>query len=199
MKLEAKKLTFRYDSKRPWIFKDLSLEINSGEVVGLFGPSGKGKTTLARMLAGYQKPIIGDVMLNGAPLPENGFCPVQLIFQHPGLAINPKWPIKRVLAEAFEPKMALLERFGIQTDWLERYPHELSGGELQRIALARALTPKTRFIIADEITAMLDAITQAQIWHLMLELSKENKLGLLVVSHNLHLLKRICSRIEGMD
>ena len=89
----------------------------------------------------------------------------------------------------------LLERLHIQTPWLRRYPLELSGGELQRLCIARALGPRTRYLLCDEITAMLDSITQAQIWNFLLEESRRRELGILVVSHNGALLRRLCNRI----
>ena len=92
----------------------------------------------------------------------------------------------------------LLERLHIQTPWLRRYPQELSGGELQRFCIARALGPTTRYLLCDEITAMLDGITQAQIWNFLLEESRSRGIGLLVVSHNSALLQRLCGRIVSL-
>jgi len=89
----------------------------------------------------------------------------------------------------------LLDSFGIKKNWLNRWPNELSGGELQRFALARALGPKTKYLIADEITTMLDAITQAQIWNTILGVVEEMNIGVLVVSHEKTLIKRLCNNI----
>ncbi|MDD2615543.1 MAG: ATP-binding cassette domain-containing protein, partial [Methanosarcina sp.] len=86
----------------------------------------------------------------------------------------------------------ILESFGIKKNWLNRWPNELSGGELQRFALARALSPKTRFLIADEISTMVDAITQAQIWNIVLNIVEELNIGVLVVSHDRDLINRVC-------
>ena len=93
----------------------------------------------------------------------------------------------------------ILEEFGIQKSWLQRYPNELSGGELQRFAVLRALNPKTKFLIADEMTTMLDAITQVQIWNLVLDLTKKRNVGLLVVSHDKDLVKRVCDDIMYLN
>lgn len=92
-----------------------------------------------------------------------------------------------------------MDGLGIERDWLNRYPSELSGGELQRFCIARALGEKTRFLLADEITTMLDLITQSQIWHFLLEEIKGREIGLLVVSHSGPLLDRICTRKVDMD
>jgi peptide/nickel transport system ATP-binding protein len=194
MLLEAINVGFGYQ-KNSWTFRHIDLSVARGEIVGLVGPSGYGKTTLGRILAGYEKPLEGAVRLNGAPLPSTGFHPVQLVFQHPEKAVNPKWRMKDILHEGWNPDYELLERLGIEQDWLRRWPNELSGGELQRFCVARALGPQTQFLIADEMTTMLDSITQAQIWQVVLDISKERNMGILVISHEAPLLNRLCSRI----
>lgn len=193
--LNGKQLSFRYRPKHPWILQDVTLSIAPGEVVGLKGASGLGKTTLGKLLAGYLTPTQGSVTVDNQPLPLRGYCPVQLIFQNPELAVNPRWRIGQVLREGQFPSPDLLDALGVHPDWLDRYPHELSGGELQRIAVARVLNPATRYLIADEMTAMLDANTQALIWQAVLEYARQHNLGLLVISHEAALLKRLCDRI----
>ncbi len=138
---------------------------------------------------------MGEVRVDGQPLPGRGYCPVQLIFQHPELAINPRWRMARVLTEGYEPPTELLAALHIEPGWLSRWPHELSGGELQRFAVARALGPQTRYLIADEMTTMLDANTQAQIWHVVLSYARKQTMGVLVIGHERPLLERICDRI----
>ncbi|MBE9077947.1 ATP-binding cassette domain-containing protein [Romeria aff. gracilis LEGE 07310] len=183
-------LWFRYSPRHPWTVRDISLSVGQGEVVGLMAPSGYGKTTLAKLLAGYLSPHRGSVLVEGNPLPRRGYCPVQLIFQNPELTVNPRWRIERILREGQAPTQ--LDRLGVHPGWLRRYPHELSGGELQRVAIARVLNPATRYLIADEITAMLDANTQAQIWQTVLAYVQQHQLGLLVIGHDAALLKRLC-------
>lgn len=194
MQIEAVNISFRYNRKAPWILKNVSLTINKGERVGLIGPSGYGKSTLVRILAGYLQPEEGQVLLDGRPLPKKGISPVQLIYQHPEKAINPRWKMKKVLQESGMFRDDVMEALGIEKDWLERYPRELSGGELQRFCVARSLFHGTHFIFADEMSTMLDVITQAQIWNLMLKEVKERALGLLMVTHNSELAERICTR-----
>lgn len=92
----------------------------------------------------------------------------------------------------------MLDDLGIQTNWLDRRPGELSGGELQRFCIARALGTGTRYVIADEMTTMLDAITQAQIWHTVMNIARQRNLGLLIISHDRKLLDRLCDRIVQM-
>ena len=99
-----------------------------------------------------------------------------------------------VLNEAWTPDQALLEEMGIRNEWLSRWPSELSGGELQRFCIARVLGPDTKFLICDEISTMLDVITQAQIWKIVLEIAEKNGLGLVVVTHNRELAARVCQR-----
>ncbi|NOV04795.1 ABC transporter ATP-binding protein [Paenibacillus planticolens] len=194
MLLEGKNLGFRY-GRDAWIFRGMDIALKQGEVVGLVGPSGCGKTTLGRLIAGYELPHEGSVQLNGSPPAKKGFHPVQLVFQHPEKAVNPRWPMHRMLNEGWQPDADLLRSLGIEKEWLQRWPNELSGGELQRFCIARALGPETRFLIADEMTTMLDAITQAQIWHAVLDIAKERNLGVLVISHERKLIQRLCSRV----
>lgn len=195
MLLKAEHISFRYHSKAPWILNDISLLIESGERVGIIGPSGYGKSTLAKILAGYLKPSSGQILLDGHPVPNKGYSPIQMISQHPELAVNPRWKMDKIIQEGWNPDDKLLERMGIEKSWLTRWPRELSGGELQRFCIARVLSSETKFLICDEITTMLDVITQAQIWKLLLELSEQNNLGMLVITHNMALADRICTRI----
>ncbi|GIO09494.1 peptide ABC transporter [Brevibacillus reuszeri] len=197
MLLEAKQIGFRYE-RDLWVLRGVDISIQSGEIVGLVGPSGFGKSTLCRILAGYEKPHEGQVLLHGAALPTSGFHPVQLVFQHPEKAVNPRWRMSRTLAEGGAPDESLLEQLGVQQEWLGRFPNELSGGELQRFCVARALNPQTRFLLADEMTAMLDAITQAQIWQVVKEVARRENMGVLVISHEKNLIHRLCTRVVDL-
>lgn len=199
MALEANKLYFRYHHNQPWILQNCNLKIEKGERVVIFAPSGYGKTTLARLLAGYLTPTTGKILFEKKDLPVKGECPVQLIFQHPEKAINPRWRLRKVLEEAGEVKEELLAALGIETEWLERFPMELSGGELQRFCVARALMTKAEYLICDEISTMLDTITQAQIWQVILEEAKRRKLGLVIITHNRHLAKKIATKIVDLS
>ena len=199
MPLEARNLSFRYEQNLPFVLENIDFRIEKGEVLALFAPSGYGKTTLAKLLAGYLKPSAGEVLLNGAPLPEKGVCPVQLISQHPEKAINPRWRLKKVLEESGELKEDMLSAFGIEKAWLERFPRELSGGELQRFCVARALLSGAEYLICDEISTMLDVITQAQIWSAVLAEAESRGMGILAVTHNMHLARRIAHRVYDLE
>ena len=195
MALEARHVFFRYEKRQPWILEDCSLEISRGECAALFAPSGYGKTTLSLLLAGYLKPEQGQILMDGHPLPQKGLCPVQLIHQHPEKAINPRWRLRQVLEESGALKADMLEAFGIENAWLDRFPRELSGGELQRFCVARALLSGADYLICDEISTMLDVITQAQIWRVILDQAAARHMGILAVTHNRNLAERIASRV----
>ena len=197
--LKGNKLWFRYGERSPWVIQDRSLAVAPGEILGLMAPSGYGKTTLGKVLAGYLPAVKGSVSVNGRSLPKRGYCPVQLVFQNPELSVNPRWRIQQILQEGYSPDSEQLAALGIHPGWLSRYPHELSGGELQRVAIARILNPATRYLIADEMTAMLDANTQALIWQIVLKFVRQQRVGLIVISHDQPLLKRLCDQILNLD
>ena len=199
MRLEAKNVSFRYDRRQPWVLENTNLSIESGQRLALFAPSGYGKTTLAMLLAGYLEPTRGEVLLDGKNLPKKGVCPVQLIYQHPEKAINPRWRLKKVLEESGEMREEVLDAFGIERAWLDRFPRELSGGELQRFCVARALMSGADFLICDEISTMLDVITQAQIWNVVLDEAKNRNMGIIAVTHNKHLANRIADRVYDLS
>ena len=194
MALEGKNLFFRYDRKKPWILEDVSIKIEKGQRLAVSAPSGYGKTTLALLLAGYLEPVKGEILLDGRPLPRKGFCPVQLIYQHPEKAINPRWRLRRILEESGQRKEEVLDAFGIERGWLDRFPRELSGGELQRFCVARALLSGVDYLICDEVSTMLDAITQAQLWKVILEEARRREMGILAITHNQHLARRIAEK-----
>ena len=166
MKLKAENVSFKYPSAKEYILKDINLELDNNKIIGLIGDSGSGKSTLCKILSGYIQKYEGSVKFNEKEFPKKGFKPVQLIYQHPEKVMNPKWRT--------------------------RFPQELSGGELQRFSVVRSLNPKTEFLIADEMTTMLDAITQVQILDSVLKIVKKRNMGFLLVSHDMDLVDTIC-------
>lgn len=193
--LEARDIAFGYG--RRTLYEGFSLAVAPGERVALAAPSGFGKTTLCRILAGYERPWSGQVLVDGAPLPRRGPCPVQLVGQHPEHAVDPRMRLGATLAEsggAPEELARLREALGIREAWLGRFPHELSGGELQRLCIARALAAGPRYLIADEVSTMLDAVTQAQIWRVILAEAEARQLGIVLVSHAPALTARLATR-----
>ena len=191
--LEVRQLTIVQEGRRLW--DSVSFQVAAGERQGISAPSGYGKTTLGRVLAQWQTPTSGSVTVGGKSLSKKGYCPVQLVPQHPELTFNPYRTTGESLRDAWSPDAAWFERLAVSPAWLKRRPDELSGGELARIALLRALDPRTRYLIADEVTAQLDPHIQAQVWRVLLEEVKRRELGLIVFSHNKALLEKVCSSI----
>lgn len=198
MKLEARNVTFSYKKGAPPIIDKFNLEVESPERVGLVAPSGFGKTTLCQLLAGYLKPDSGEILLDGQPLPHKGYCPVQMIWQHPERVVNPRLRMKETLAEGDSIPQRIIDGLGIETDWLNRYPGEISGGEMQRFCIARALGANTKFILADEISTMLDLITQSQIWSFLLQEVQERNIGLVTVTHSQPLMDLVATKTVNL-
>ena len=200
MRLEARGVTYRYGKESPMILEDFNFQMDDAERVGIIAPSGYGKTTLCKLLSGYLKPERGQILLDGKPLhSEEGYCPVQMIWQQPELAVNPRMRMRDVILEGDQVEERVWKELGIEEDWMNRFPTELSGGELQRFCIARALGKRTRFLLADEISAMLDVITQGQIWDFLIKETERRQIGLIVVSHNKPLLGHICTRIANLN
>ena len=274
MSLEARDISFSYVPGRP-ILHDVNLVVDPGERVVLTAPSGRGKTTLCRVLSGYLRPDAGTVLVDGVELSraraarsgvpvvrtrsaraarddvpaaraqgarngvpaasgsrgsrQRGPRPVQLIWQHPEQAFDPLLRLGRSLAEGVPQRAAaraggssgagslgaaahsathsaaarleavrdtgLLERFGIREAWLDRFPHELSGGELMRFCIVRALIAEPRYLVCDEMTAMLDAVTQAELWREVVAIASERSMGIVLVSHSPALVDRVATRL----
>lgn len=194
MILEVKNLSYQYTEKDRVILDDFSFSMTNKERLGLVAPSGVGKTTLCKLIGGYLKPDQGEILLDGKPITEyRGYCPIQMIWQQPEMAVNPRLKMKEALAEGDEVEERVIRGLGIEEDWLNRFPAELSGGEMQRFSIARSLGKRTRFLIADEISTMLDLITQSQIWNFVLKEVKDREIGLIAVSHSQPLLDKICT------
>ena len=191
--LEARDVTFRYGAG-PVLYDGFSMQVAPGERVHLSAPSGAGKTTLCRLLAGYEVPQAGSILVDGAPLPLRGVCPVQLIGQHPERMLDPRMRMRDSLAEAGAADAGLIARLGIREAWMSRFPHELSGGELQRFCIARALMAEPSYLVADEISTMLDAITQARIWRVIVEEAQRRGCGIVFTTHTGALAERLATR-----
>lgn len=185
------------------LFSNIDLTVNPGERVAISAPSGTGKTTLCRILAGYLRPSQGTVEIDGANIESFAGrpMPVQLLWQQPELAFDPRARVSRSLEDAGavskQSLERLLDRFDAKASWLNRYPHELSGGELMRLSMVRALLVDPAYLIADEATAMLDAVTQAQLMGEMVRLTEEG-LGLIFVSHSPSLVRRVSTRVFSL-
>ncbi|MDO4437014.1 MAG: ATP-binding cassette domain-containing protein [Coriobacteriaceae bacterium] len=195
--LRAASLGFSYGSRS--LLHDVSLTLYPGERVALRGPSGAGKTTLCKLLAGVLTPSAGVLE---APEGQGKARSVQLIAQHPEQAFDPRMRMARSLSEAGEldgPRAGeLMRSFGIQQDWLARLPHELSGGQLMRFCLVRALMAEPRVLICDESTAMLDLVTQAELWREIIALQEREGFAIVFVSHGPQLVRRLATRVVAL-
>lgn len=194
--ISARGLSKRFGAKT--LFEDLELSVRRGEVVAIVGPSGCGKTTVGNILLGLVAPDRGAV--ERAP----GHAPVrfQKLYQDPPAAFAPHQALRRGLGDvlklhglAWSRIDAAMERFGLPRDLLDRRPGEVSGGELQRFAILRALLLDPAFLFADEATSRLDPVSQKEIFAILLEAVRERGLGLLMVTHEAALAERLASRI----
>jgi oligopeptide transport system ATP-binding protein len=196
----------------------VSLEIEKGEILGLVGESGCGKSTLSRTLMQLIPPTAGSIVLDGENLSVLSHSEVwrrrldfQMVFQDPYASLNPRMTVFSTIAEAIRqrhPKMkgeelekkvaALMATVGLDASQMKRYPHEFSGGQRQRIAIARALAPEPKLIIADEPVSALDVSIQSQILNLLKDLQKNLGLTMVFISHDLGVVHYIADRIAVM-
>ena len=188
----------------------VSLDVLPGEVLGLVGESGCGKSTIAKCVAGFLKPSAGDlVVCEGAAEPARGPHKVQMVFQDPSSSFDPRCTLGKSVseglrnagtpkAEALEQAGELFERCGLARGLLGRYPHQVSGGQCQRAAIARALAARPALLIADEATSALDVTVQAQVVALLRELNAEFGMAVLFICHDLALVQDFCDRVAVM-
>ena len=214
--LSASNVKFRYASSGPWTINDVSLSIDAGTSVGIVGESGSGKSTIIRLLSGLLTPQEGVVSVDGKNLSEwSKESPRelrrfgQLVFQSPRRSFDPRMRLGRALSEpirALEKRIPdadelglWMSRVGLSAELLDRYPHQLSGGQLQRVSLARAMSIGPQVLYADEPTSSLDVSVQAQVLNLLMELRSDLGLTLVLVSHDLAVVGRMCERIIVMS
>lgn len=191
----------------------VSLTLNVGESLGLVGESGSGKTTLARLVAGFLTPSAGRILWEGKP--QSGFSRaewaghVQMVFQDPSASLNPKLSVGTLLAEPLRRRTgraglsaaveAALAEVGLPADARFHYPHQFSGGQKQRIAIARALAAGPKLLIADEPVSALDLSVQAQILNLLADLRERLQLTLILISHDLTIVRQMTERVLILD
>ncbi|KOX34101.1 ABC transporter [Streptomyces sp. NRRL F-4707] len=203
-------ITAGYDRKVP-VFRDVSLSVAPGQAVGLLGPSGCGKSTLARVAALLHRPDSGTLLLDGTPVrrwrhraPRDRRTAVGVVFQQARLSADPRLTLADLVAEPLRATgrreeaagrvAELAGAVGLTTDLLTRRPHEVSDGQLQRACLARALVLRPRWLVCDEMTAMLDASTTAALVRVVEDYRAATGAGLLAVGHDRVLLDRWCDR-----
>lgn len=210
--LKVENLNVYYDEKKSILktkttkkhaLHDITFSIKEGEIMGLVGESGCGKTSLAKAILGMQKQMTGTVMLD---------CKnPQMVFQDPYSSLNPSKKIGWILQESLRLRGVtskeerikkvddMLLKVGLDTDLKNHYPGELSGGQRQRVAIAAALLCDTKFLIADEPVSALDVTIQAQIIKLILRLHKELNLSILFISHDLRVVYQMCDEVMIME
>jgi peptide/nickel transport system ATP-binding protein len=196
------------------IFRDVNFTVDKSETLGLFGKSGSGKTTIGRCIVRLEKPTRGEILLNGRDFVRmkgaelsKARPKVQMIFQHPETSLDPRMTAFRSIIEplqvqkmlkkenVMEEVQRLIDLVGLRMEHMERLPGQLSGGEIQRIVLARIISLKPEFIVADEPTSMLDVSVQAQILRLMQKIQDETGVSYLLISHDIEVLEAVCDRI----
>ena len=208
----ARRLGARIPQETVHAVDDVSLSVGPGEVVGLVGESGFGKSTLGRVAAGIHAPSAGSLFWRGQPAgaSREARIKVQMVFQDPMSSLNPRHRIDRILTEA--PRVhgqirardadtfaaELLEKVGLDAGFRSRYPHQFSGGQRQRIAIARALAVNPELIVADESVSALDVSVQAQVLNLFMELREQLGLAYLFISHDLGVVEHIADRVVIM-
>jgi len=223
--LEVRRLSQVYNLRRQTVFgprptlrvlDDINFGVRPGEAVGLVGESGSGKTTLTRMLTGVEKPMDGNVLYDGRDVwgPDEAHKKtfrrsVQVVLQNPRSSLDPRMRVGTSLLEPLRSLkiegdhaarvLKVLDQVGLQKSALERFPHEFSGGQLQRIAIARALMPNPRVLIADEPVSALDVSIQAQVLNLLKDLVRDLGLALVFIAHDLSVVAYTTSKVYVMS
>ena len=190
---------------------DVSFQVDRGEAVGLVGESGSGKSTIGRLVLGLLKPSAGRVLLEGQDIAGAATGEqrrrMQLVFQDPFASLDPRRRVGAQVGDGLaihglaarrdrgDRVAALLQQVGLEPAAAERFPHEFSGGQRQRIGIARALAPEPDFLVADEAVSALDVSVQAQILALFADLRGRLGIGLLFISHDLHVVRALCDRV----
>ncbi len=197
------------------VLRGLSFDLFAGETLGLVGESGSGKTTLARSVLRLLRSSSGRIEFEGMDLlacdPKSLHAhrrDLQMVFQDPLASLDPRLTIGESVAEPlkiFEPGLntsarrqrvgSMLERVGLRPDMMSRYPHEFSGGQCQRIAIARAVILNPKLLVCDEVVSSLDVSIQGQIANLLLDLQRDSGLAMLFISHNLAVVRHLSHRV----
>ena len=213
--MEAVSLTKRFrGADKTWFtaVDHVSLTLKRGRTFGLLGQSGSGKSTLGQMMVGLLRPDSGELFFHGErlsyPIRGQARRKIQILFQHPEVSFNPQLTLRQSLIEPFKLTgkpfddgaiLSVIEPFGLHAEHLSRYPGELSGGELQRAALARVTVLEPEMILLDEPTSMLDVITQAQMINFLRRYQQQHQTAYLFITHSTALAEQFCDEIVTME
>lgn len=213
--MEAVSLTKHFRSAdKTWFtaVDGASISLQKGKTLGLLGQSGSGKSTLGQMMVGLLKPDSGELFFYGKllsyPIRGQARRRIQILFQHPEVSFNPQLTLRQSLVEPFKLMgkpfddgaiLSVIEPFGLHAEHLARYPGELSGGELQRAALARVTVLEPEMILLDEPTSMLDVITQAQMIDFLRRYQQQHQTAYLFITHSTALAEQFCDEIVKME
>lgn len=202
--LEVKNLNAYYKSrgKRRQVLYDVNFAVHEGEVLGLVGESGCGKTTLSRAILGINRDIDGEILRHGGP--------PRMVFQDPASSLNPAWTVGKLLEEPLRnagvektarraQAQEMLELVGLDGNCYDRRPGSLSGGQRQRVGIALAIIGSPRLVIADEPVSALDVTIQAQILELLMRLRRELNLSYLFISHDMDVIWQISDNVMVME
>ena len=213
--MEAVSLTKHFRSAdKTWFtaVDGASISLQKGKTLGLLGQSGSGKSTLGQMMVGLLKPDSGELFFHSKllsyPIRGQARRRIQILFQHPEVSFNPQLTLRQSLVEPFKLMgkpfddgaiLSVIEPFGLHAEHLARYPGELSGGELQRAALARVTVLEPEMILLDEPTSMLDVITQAQMIDFLRRYQQQHQTAYLFITHSTALAEQFCDEIVKME
>ena len=215
--LKVSNITKSYTEKKFWkksvknVLNDVSFSLKKGKCLGIIGESGSGKSTLGRILTGIENADGGIVEFKGKNIhaKENKYLKreISIVFQNYVSSVNPKFSVAEIIAEPLtiesqlkkdeiqEELKKLIESVGLSEEFLQRFPNELSGGQLQRVCIARAIATKPKFIMLDEAVSSLDVSTQVEILDLLKKLKKEYNLSYIFVTHDLLTIAYICNSV----
>ena len=211
--LEGRNIVKRYRRRDVSVdaLSDVSFTLREGEILGIVGESGSGKSTLLRQISGLEIPDSGELLLDGQPLParrtKENYRTIQMIFQDAVGSFHPRRRISdsiretvRNLSDAYEEPdwKTLCALVQLSAELADRYPRDLSGGQCQRFAIARAMAVHPRILLCDEITSALDVSSQAQILHLLSDLHRQKNMSVIFVSHDVAVVRSICDRVMVM-
>lgn len=195
-----------FSKEKQKILNDISFFIKKGECLGIIGESGSGKSTIAKIIMGIEKADSGEMLFQNSTNRANFRKKISIVFQDYTSSVNPRFKIHQIINEPLlkanlskkdkkDKICSLLDEVGLNESFYNRYPHELSGGQLQRVAIARAISNEPEFLLLDEAVSSLDVSIQLQVIELLMNLKTKKNLSYLFITHDLLTITYICDRI----